>query len=33
MFLKEEKTCYKMVYYTLYLGFKPIARNNRVAKF
>jgi len=27
MFLKEEKTCYiKMVYYTLYLGFKPIAR-------
>jgi len=26
MFLKDEKICYKMVYYTLYLS-KPIARN------
>jgi len=27
----EEKICYKIVYYTLHLSFKPIARN-RVSK-
>jgi len=31
MFLKEQKIFYKMVYYTLYLRFKPIVMN-RVGK-